>query len=1465
MRHGWLLAALAVASWCWAQDKPLSLVLNGGFEKPGGWSISGPSQRPPSARGGVCLEINGMTQASQDIPAENLRGAFTVAADARGEGITPPAGQAGYAYLAVYQLGDRGEIIAFHDFGQIFETQDWQRYEYTFTIAPGVVTISLRCGIHNAAGKAWFDNWVLVPGERAYTMDEVAQMVFGGRPAEGAVAVFREPGLPVAGAASDPERLGGLLERAGLRVTYLSAADLADARKLRPDLYHLLVLPYGQSFPAAARQSCLQYLHQGGSFISTGGYAFSKLLLPENGQWRDEAELMAKQLQEALESSVLPDSGFEQTTEPPVGGTVLDGQWRRDGDQVTIVTTAPKAGKACAQVHVPPGAQGEHRLYLDVPPDKGASYRVSGWVRTQEVVGGGFAYLALYEYDGDGTLRKWQDFAVVRGTTDWQQFTYDFTPGVNTTRLHIKMGLYQATGTAWFDDIRLSRVDKYKQQVMNTSTGSPGDGLGVAQWQIGAFDASFPLRRVARVQAGEGQYLFDAGGSLQAQLAGWAAAGVQGSDNARWVELLAGRDRFGRQRGPVGALMMHYNGYFAGSLWAFFGAENRDLFDGRSQWLDEGFVRTAQFIVRGLFLRNLKTDLALYRDGEAVKPSVTVQNYGTDAVACTVAFEILAAPVGQASPRRVWAERREVTVPPGDSLPVEVTWQPQRFGADLYQVRALLLRDGQPYDEMTTGFVVERPQVVKRGPTLRFRDNYLTLNDQPIFLFGSDTYANVYRSSCENPWTWHLDHVAARDYGFNLYENLQFSNPDYVFTEADWRQFLAMAQSTQREGLVFMPGYLIGHNVAIGEELLQKQAAQCAAYAEHFRNVPGLLHYINGDFFLNYDDKTALRKLWNDWLAAKYGSAEALRASWGDEVYGEWGAMDYPAPSPADWNSVRSCDVARFEVDITRKWVQRHVDAIHSQDADHPITSEYYLQPFGGLDIRLTIDGMDVANIGYFREPEADIQGLPLHLRLNDLRSRGKSLSLGEYGVKTHPAWSRANGATAYHIVRTEEQQKELFMAVAHYGLAMGASKVQNWCLRDASENVFPWGVFYPNGRVPKDVAYWHRNMSLVWRFFRPRYEAPPVTLLMPDNLRLGARGHLGISAAMAAIEALIGLQTEFNVLDEHHMESLSADTKVLIWPVPFCPDDAAYEKVHEWVRAGGRLLVTGDLSLNWDRRRTRTERLRELCGVEFVRELEPPATRSSQGLEAVELGGKRLELKPCIEVKAAGATVEAQTAGGIPLVTRHKLGRGEVVYCTDPLELGAPLIAAPLLPWLYAYAGGPEMSRAEPGATRPDRVTQSLTGGGRVVVTCDRTTRPRDGIRYPQLEVTDASGRLVALGAAEWRDPNGARLLAGDAHVLCLSLDGAALTDSRAVLIAPLSAGRMDLRTGDLQDPVVLLGDLQNGRWVTLETRAGRPDLTLDEDTMTCLLLACERAEQGKWIALLNQALNRPWEIRGY
>lgn len=1474
----------------WAQQ-PVSLVINGGFERSGGWTKSPGASLVPEGILGNCLRTEGPVGVTQDVIPEPGVRTYSCSVQMRTRDVTPVP-PAGYAYAAVYQFDDSGQLVAFRDFVQRTGTQDWQRYDYTFDLAPEATIISLRCGIYHASGTAWFDNWTLVAGGTPADYAQVQEVGPGAGAPGGTVAIFREENFPVRGVASSPERLGHLLTDAGLQVSYLTSADLASPATLNPALYNLVILPYGASFPAAARQNFTSYLHRGGSFISIGGYAFNDLLLKEGEQWTPESEVLAARLQAALEHSLLPDGGFETTDDAPVGGSELDGAWRRDGDICTIVEDSPREGRRCARVVVTPDNLREDRWYLDVPSRPGVRYRVSGWIRTRDVqpVGGGMAYMALYEYGDDDVLGKWRDFAVVRGTHDWQQFSYDFTPADSTRRLHIKLGLFRATGTAWFDDIRLADISGTEPRPMNTSTGRPMDGLDVSPTQIGVFDAGFPLRRAVSARAGQEQYLFSRDGSLAADLRGWAAAGVQGYGNARWVELLDARDRFGRKRGAAGALMINYNGFYAGSMWGFFGVENRDLFDGSSAWLDQGLVNLARFMVRGTFLRNLTTDLACYQDGETVKRFVVVQNDGGQAQTCRVTFRCL--PDGDRS-RAVGAETVETVVRPGEAATLTSEWKPEAFTSDLYRVTAVLEIDGQAVDELGTGFVVRRDVVARSGPELRYHDNYLHLEGQPVFLFGSDTYANVYGSDFEDPWTWSLDHLAARDFGFNLYENLQYVNPPgYEFSDAEWRKFEAMAQLTQKHGLVFMPCQLCAHNVAIPDDLLERQAAMCQAYGQRMLQYPGLLYYLNGDFQWRIEDQAMMAALWNRWLADRYGNAQAWQASWGDEVYGDWGALDYPPPPSARWDSVRACDQARFEVSVTCRWVERHVQAVRSADSVHPITSEYYRQPFGPLDLILTIDGQDVSNIGYFDLPHADIDNLPLHLRLNDLRMRGKSVSLGEYGVKTHPAWTVNNGAGGYHIVRSEEEQKQLFLAVAHYGLAMGACKVQNWCLRDASQNVFPWGVFYPNGRVPKDVAFWHRNLSLVWRHLRPRYHTPHTAVLLPDGMRLGTHPEAGLEIAFNCFRALMGLHRDFGVINEQHVAALTNETRFLIWPAPFCPEDACYHKVLQWVRDGGTLLVTGDISRNWDRQRTRAERLPQLCGVELMAEVFGPPTRTTQGTQSVSLEAGDADLKPCVRVRALGAHVLATNNNGDPLLVRNEVGKGRVFYCTDPLEMGDARDVVPSLRVLYATCLAQPSDSGEPEdpvvATDPGPdihvCRQALLDGGAYVMAFNTNHAPHEqdvtlhcraaasatvrvAGRSPGFIAVNVRGEVFAVGCSGQATCQGRGLarVQGDAQVIYLALDHRDISQSRALLVCPFSTGTTALRTdGDWRDPVTLIGDIVDGQWRTYEVRDGAGEIALDEDTMTCLALVCERTQQDLWTARLTRIAQRPWEAAG-
>ena len=1481
---GAVLAVALPAAVLWAQDAPVSLVTNGGFERVGGWNLPANATIVNAGRTGRGVQVVGDSLVAQDIPVDNRGHVFSCSVDVRAENVVP-IGAGGHVYAAVYQLNGAGQWISFNDPVIITGTADWKRYTFTFELVPRAEIISVRCGIWNCTGKAWFDSWTCVEGPRAYDYEEIASLRAGENTRPNAVAVFREPGFPARGAASSPERLGQVLERAGLEVTYLSAAGIADPHRLDSGRFAVLVLPYGQSFPAAARQAVTDYLQHGGCFISTGGYAFNNLLLSENGTWADEKHVLARRIEEASARSLLPDGGFETTTNAPVGGTELDGKWRRDSDADTIVEETSREGRRCARIAVVGDRPRDERWYLDLRPERGATYRLSGWIRTRDVsaLGVGFAYMAVYEYDDQGELLPWTDFTNITGTHDWAYYSHDFTPDGRTTRLHVKLGIYSATGTAWYDDIRLVDITDLEQRPMNTATGKPADALTVAPWQIGVFDAGFALRRAVETRPGAEQHLFASDQALRAPLQGWAASGVLGYDNARWVELLDCRDRFGRKRGAAGALMLNYGGFFAGSMWGFFGVENRDLFDGSAPWLDAGLVNLAKFMARGLFLRSLGTDLASYLPGEPVKRSVVVENYGAEPRSCLVQFAAL--PEGDPA-KPTGLARVQVLVPSGESRTVESVWQPTRFRADLYQVSATLVLDGQPVDGMRSGFVVQRERVAKSGPQLEFRDNYFRLARRPMFLFGSGNWSNAYNSASENPWTWHLDLASSVDFGFNLYENLQYSQPDLTLKPEDWRKFEGMAQLCQKHGLVFMPGSLIGQNVAIGEETLAKQAALCTAYGEHMRRYPALLYYLNGDFQSKADDTASLTELWNQWLADKHTTPEALAAAWGDEVYGDWGKRAYPPPLSSRWDSARECDHYRFEVWLVQRWVARHVTAVRSADSAHPITSEYYQQPTGGIDLPLTIGDQDVSNIGYFGGERDEIDRLPLHLRLNDLRIRGASLGLGEYGVKTHPAWNPENDPVEIHGARPEEEQKRLFMAVAHYGFGMGACKVQNWCLKDASQLVFPWGVFYPNHNIPKDVAFWHRNLSLVWRHFTPRSALPRITVLLPDSLRLGTAQPAGIEVPLNAFRALLGLHAQFSVLDETHAEALPAETRCLIWPSPTCPDDAAYAKVLAWARAGGKLIVTGDLTRDPQRKRTRAERLEELCGVRLVSERYPPPIRPGGGAQETRLGDNALQLNPCLTVTPTTAQVLASTAGGEPVVFSNQVGSGTVVYCTDPLELGPPQQVLPSLRALYRTALG-EVLSADPLARTdvgPDvhLCRQPLQSGGEFISVVNTNQPPgaaevalpggaepvrlRVAARYPGMVATSRTGQVIALGASGEAWVGGRQLLAGDAQVICLSLDDVGLHRSSAVLLCPFSTGKAQLRSRRAwRDPVVLLGDIVGGSWRTYEVRRGQLALSLDEDTMTCLALLCEKREADRWTAAITRAVRHPERVQGY
>jgi hypothetical protein len=1489
MRTMGMLAATGLLCACTAAAaEPIrSHVVNGGFEDGvAGWGLPPQVARLVEVPGrGQCLELSGAGGAAQEVFLGARRGTLTATVDLKAEGIAAAGEGRGYAYAAVYQYDQRGELVRFFDFVQVTDRCDWSTKSYTFEIAATAETVSLRCGIFNATGQAWFDNWTLVEGTVPRAFAEVQSPAPDTGTPNGVIGIFREEGFPVKGTASSPQVLHDALVAGGIATRFLSAADLANPEVLRPDAVDLVVLPYGGSFPAEARECFVSYLHRGGDFISLGGYAFNHLLRRQGERWLPEAEVVAAQLAAAMAPgrSLLQDGGFERD---PAAASEGAGGWRRGGGK--LVDESPREGARCLRLAVPAEqAEGMAGWEQHVPAVPGRRYRLRAAVRTRDITGAGFAFAALYQHDAEDKLVTFRDIAQVRGTSEWTEYGFEAMADPRTAVLVVKCGIYRASGTAWFDDFVLADVTGIEAKPMNTASGRPEDGLVVSPAQIGVFDADYRLRRVQSVRAAAGQTIFPQGVAF-GPVQGWAASGVRGTDHTRWVPLLDAFDRYGRPRGPAAALMIHYSGFYAGSAWAYFGVEDQDLFAAGNEAMATGLCNLVRAMVRGVYLHGLRCDFAGYPPGGTAKVSVRAANRG----AGQQDLEVLVVVQPATGVEALFEAMRRLTLAPRASgeLAIEVAL-PAACAPGLHRVEAVARLEGQEVDRMETGFVVLAPPGSAGEPGLRFADNYLRYGDRPLFLFGCDTYAYTYMSTTEDPLWWAREHAACRDYGFQIYENLQYNNPGHRMADWDWRNFAGMAQLTQQHDLVFMPGLLIGHNVAISDQALAEESRQCREYAERLKDTPRLLWYINGDYQLRHDDKEALRAKWNAFLQQRYGTIEALRAAWEQPLPDvRLGELPFPPANSGRWDDVAQVDLFRFHVQLMTDWNRAHVAAIRSADTVHPITSEYYCYPFSGIDLRLTMDGQDVANTGYFDEPGKDIARLPLRLRWSDLRSQAKSLSLGEYGIKTHPAWRAADGGSNYHIVRTEEEQQRLFMAVAHYGFGMGASKIQNWCLRDAAQNVFPWGVFYPGPLIPKDIAYVHRNLSLLMRTFAPRYEAPALTVLLCDNLRLGNQENLGLDAGYRCFEALLGLHADFTVLSDWFADGIPASTHVLIYPAAICPDDASLESVRQWVERGGTLLITGDFGFAGDRRHSRPERLLQLAGLEWVSTLYPPGLRSQQKptpLSAPDGGAVPLAgAAPMLAAKAGDARVLAATAAGLPVVTTRTLGKGRVVCCTDPLELGPDVGAVRgLYRWFLAEAGIPLLPltpddpelHAFRAPTRDGAawvLFSQRQAEGDVAATVQTPAGPVSlGLRSrcPAIAGVGADGRVTVLGGAGACSIGPDRVLDGPGLATAIALDGKDLRQSGAVLVLPFSTGELRLGTParPWTEPVALLGDLSDGRCRVLETLPGAGGsqfiLPLDADRATLVALVCEVREQERWQAALDTFIGHPEQVPGY
>lgn len=967
---------------------------------------------------------------------------------------------------------------------------------------------------------------------------------------------------------------------------------------------------------------------------------------------------------------------------------------------------------------------------------------------------------------------------------------------------------------------------------LNTRFGKPGDTLGLAADQIGVFDPAYPLDSAVGIRAAEQQSVIPDGARTQVPLEGYAACSMLGSNNpvfpekwGRHVPLVDCVDSFGRHRGSAGAIANNYAGPYSGSSWAFFGVTNTDLF-AKDGPLLRYLGSVADAVTARVFLQSLTTEFQCYRDGENVRISCRAVNLGSRAFSGSVIFTVS----GRDGRPAYTADAAPVSLAAGETTDCNANFLLRQPASDLYRVSAELRSEDRPVDAIDTGFAVYQPVSLEHGADLTYADNYFRSGGRPRLLSGTNVTGAMLFSANENPLVWDRDLALMSDSGVNVLRLLHFSpllsdKPAYGSTKPIdlavdslppklERQLDALVQLCRRHRVVLLLSIHDWMPVELTDEELAAQSRFARLIAARYRATRDVMIDVQNEPHLELpkearpDAPEHIKRLWNDYLRSKYGSDDALKSVWNHSPpEAALGLISYRAGTDA-WDDIRTLDADEFRNVMVNRWVSANRGGAKAGDPDVPVTVGY-LQEFFALNKLMCVGDLDFANMHSY----TTVERLLTDLKLFDRRFEGKSVSLGEFGARNNHD-QRVNG------LDVTRQDVERYLLTGHYAFGVGGSLIANWCWKDMDDVVFPWGIVHSCGGPPKDILRAYRNQSLLFRQVRPAYVPPEVFLVVPTSMMLGGKSGAAVGMLYRHVEALCAAKADFGVIDDRNLHLLPDSVRLLVYPIPFAIPDAAYDRLKQFVEGSGTLCVTGDVSHDALRRRTRTERLEELCGVRFVSENYPGTHWPDENA-------------PCIQVDPV--TAERRESG----IFVHRAGGGTVCYSPAPLPSDSGFtrfVFSDALAELGSH-GTIQVEHADGDGPAPVHAFRLEETDGALTLILVNPTDAACAVRVlePDRAAVEINLAGKGTGMARWNAAGdltavefsgfaviGSSAVEASGQFALVSCDGLGIGRSNALLVIPFGEGEIDLR------PIVggaaltlQTGEVAEGTWRALSESA--------------------------------------------
>ena len=416
-----------------------------------------------------------------------------------------------------------------------------------------------------------------------------------------------------------------------------------------------------------------------------------------------------------------------------------------------------------------------------------------------------------------------------------------------------------------------------------------------------------------------------------------------------------------------------------------------------------------------------------------------------------------------------------------------------------------------------------------------------------------------------------------------------------------------------------------------------------------------------------------------------------------------------------------------------------------------------------------------------------------------------------------------------------------------------------------------------------------YRNTGLFFSVLRPRYQSSDVMLLIPGENRKGGQGRSILAGISNSIRLLIDQRVSFSTLADEFIAELPANVKTILYPLSYCPNEKVVARLEEFVQQGGQLYLSGDISYDRLRQRTQTQRLKDVCGVEFVSERFTNIDYQNGALSVIgkAAGWPEYVAAPGIVMRLAGAHSLVESRDGDPVVTEFQLGNGRVILSVDPIELhGDPRYQPYAHAFYHALCESLHLNgeRIEPESAPVHCFRVPSQDGREITVLVNHSEKDtvRDVVvpsRAGDVSLSlqarlsgavvdgkDGGVQAVESSASVW--VNRELLIGSDLHFMAISMNKQPLSSSRTLLLLPMGEGELTISDASRwQQPVVLVGEVTGAQWKQYENF--RPELNgnmlrlpIPAVRSLSMLILCDAADQMVVAKQMETWVNQPWTL---